>query len=373
MEIINIISSKKNSIVKLVRIDNKMYIAKYYCQHSRSMFIELNILATANHQNIIDMIALLPATNSDPIGILLSKEDTTLCDLLEMHTINLPNKINYLLQIAHGIRYLHQNNIVHLDLKPDNIMITNGIAKIIDFGMAEYVFGTLATRQTKCTATHRPPEAFGQKDIYDIGLNFDIWSFGIIIFEVLSGIPMYKNPAVPKYRNIDNDLSYEHTYSELIDQFIKSIEFRNLVCANLPKNLQSCLDLNPQARPDIDQVIDMLKEEFHNNEIFDRTTQLRLISYDIVTDNELGYKYYDQLLKSATNNYPKVIIYAAFDLIHRLSVLLNGKFDKRYVEQAILICHDFISNRCIISLFKICSLLIIVIFLNFVCPIFFLI
>lgn len=91
-------------------------------------------------------------------------------------------------QIICGINFLHENNIVHLDLKPDNILISNNNIKISDFGSAFI----LPSKHCLCismmtTNLYASPDYFlGSYNPFHL----DVWSLGIIIFQLLTA----KNP-----------------------------------------------------------------------------------------------------------------------------------------------------------------------------------
>lgn len=236
-----ILSSKKNSIVKII---NDKYVAKFYGIKSKSILTEIKIMTELAHPNIISG-RLFPTNDEYFIGILMPKLNYSLDDLLINKQINELTKINYLKQIIHGLSYLHQNRIVHLDLKLDNIMIDNNNSiKIIDFGMSEFLFeDILLTSELKCTATHRPPEGFG----YVINFSFDIWSFGIIVYEMIYGKPIYYNPIIPQYMN-------DKSYDEKMYKFILSNEFQKEIVGFIPDKLKSCLSLDSKKRPNIDEI-----------------------------------------------------------------------------------------------------------------------
>jgi serine/threonine protein kinase len=245
-----ILSSKKNSIVKII---NDKYVAKFYGTKSKSILTEIKIMTMSSHPNIISG-RLFPTNDEYFIGILMPKLNYSLDDLLINGKINEFIKINYLKQIACGLNYLHQNQILHLDLKLDNIMIDyDNTIKIIDFGMSEILFEeNLLTAELKCTATHRPPEGFeyvidnGHK-LYSIDFAFDIWSFGIIVYEVIYGKPIYYNPIVPQYVN-------NETYDNQIYKFILSDEFQKEIVGSIPNKFKSCLNLDSKKRPNIDEI-----------------------------------------------------------------------------------------------------------------------
>lgn len=83
-------------------------------------------------------------------------------------------------QVVAGICYFHQYNIVHRDLKLENLMVNNGVIKIIDFGLAGDC--TNSALNTPCGTLHyTAPEVLNS---YDYGTKADMWSFGMFIIHV---------------------------------------------------------------------------------------------------------------------------------------------------------------------------------------------
>ncbi|AVL94924.1 serine/threonine protein kinase [Moumouvirus australiensis] len=330
---INILSEKQNSTVFSAKLFDKDIIVKYYDIYSRSMFIELNILASCNHSNIVSLENIVNINNG-PILMILEKLDFSLEEIINRFNYSLVDKYIILLQIAYGIKYLHMNNIIHFDIKPDNIMFKNNMCKIIDFGTSEYIFEeNIYINHTKCTVTHRPPEAFNKKKL---NTSFDIWSFGIIIYELLTNCPIHQNEYFPKYVNHD-------TYDNNVYQFIISNKFNNIIDV-LPNKLQSCLDINPKNRPDIEFIIKKLQKFLSNyirKNIFDNNMLLNYSkNYLLVEKNIL-----DNIIINQNN----VSSYIKLDLIHRTGfneniinicdMIFNNKninVDKEYVNKIII-------------------------------------
>lgn len=92
----------------------------------------------------------------------------------------------YCAELLVVLKYLHSNKIVYRDLKPDNVMIdTEGHVKLIDFGFAKQMTG--ARTYTNCgTLGYVAPEVLSETGSgYDYSA--DIWSFGVLIVELLTG------------------------------------------------------------------------------------------------------------------------------------------------------------------------------------------
>ncbi|HEY3055889.1 MAG TPA: protein kinase [Thermoanaerobaculia bacterium] len=107
--------------------------------------------------------------------------------------------VECLIQIADGLSKAHEANIVHRDLKPENIMITgDGYAKILDFGLAKNRTAVLGSRSSVESTEVRPLTAVGalvgtigymspeQVRGEDAGASSDIFSFGCIVYEVMT-------------------------------------------------------------------------------------------------------------------------------------------------------------------------------------------
>lgn len=89
-----------------------------------------------------------------------------------------------------ALEYLHDHNIVYRDLKPENILIDrNGFAKITDFGLSkENITGNTTTNSFCGTPEYLAPEILHRTGH---GKAVDYWSFGALIFEMLTGLPPF--------------------------------------------------------------------------------------------------------------------------------------------------------------------------------------
>jgi serine/threonine protein kinase len=154
---------------------------------------EIKILKEIKHPNILELLDIF----YDKTNLFLSYEllDLDLYHLIEdSKNIVLTESIikGIMLQIFKGMSVVHHNNVIHRDLKPQNILINikEGLVKIADFGMARYIasYERGMTRNV-VTSWYRSPELFFGSSNYTYAV--DIWSIGCIMGELLQKEPMF--------------------------------------------------------------------------------------------------------------------------------------------------------------------------------------
>uniref|UniRef100_A0A915PUX1 Uncharacterized protein n=1 Tax=Setaria digitata TaxID=48799 RepID=A0A915PUX1_9BILA len=103
---------------------------------------------------------------------------------------------NFIRQILQGVQCMHRSNIVHLDLKPDNILLTTNQSnniKIIDFGLAQKLYTDKKATLVFCSAEFCPPEVINAELV---GLSADMWAIGVITYLLLSGSSPFAGKTV---------------------------------------------------------------------------------------------------------------------------------------------------------------------------------
>ena len=159
-------------------------------------------------------------------------------------------------QIAHGIAFVHRAGIVHCDLKPENILFhAPNRPVLIDFGLAYRRGGpnpskgqddTRTTGYIMGTPMYMPPETItGQ--IVNVTPGADVYSFGVMLFEVLAGRPPFELEVLGG----NKQTNLMHLIEQVVDQAPPTIRsIRPEVALAWDELCQRCLEKKPGNRPD---------------------------------------------------------------------------------------------------------------------------
>jgi Tol biopolymer transport system component len=196
---------------------------------------EAKVLASLNHPNIAQIYGI--------------EDRALIMELVDGETVQGPlpleTALNYARQIADALEAAHEKNIIHRDLKPANIMITPaGVVKVLDFGLAAVVQSsdpsnpanspTLTISPTRAgmilgTAGYMSPEQARGKPVHK---RADIWAFGVVLFEMLTGKPLFEGETV----------------SDTLAQVLTKEPDFNRVPLKVRRLLRSCLEKDPNKR-----------------------------------------------------------------------------------------------------------------------------
>lgn len=110
---------------------------------------------------------------------------------LEHQTISLQKLIAFALDIARGMEYIHSQGVIHRDLKPENVLINeDNHLKIADFGIACEEASCDLLADDPGTYRWMAPEMIKRKSY---GKKVDVYSFGLILWEMLTGTIPYED------------------------------------------------------------------------------------------------------------------------------------------------------------------------------------
>jgi eukaryotic-like serine/threonine-protein kinase len=156
--------------------------------NERKRFIhEAQSASALDHHNICTIHEIDESPQGQLFIVMSYYEGETLKSKIEQGPLKVEEAVDIANQVAKGLAKAHTHGIVHRDIKPANIIITkDGVAKIVDFGLAKLGGGTLLTMTgtTIGTVAYMSPEqAQGEK----VDHRTDIWSLGVVLYEMLTG------------------------------------------------------------------------------------------------------------------------------------------------------------------------------------------
>ncbi len=170
---------------------------------------EAQLLAALNHPNIATIYGLELAGDSRALAMELVP-GPTLADRIAQGPMPLEETLPIARQIAEALEYAHERGIIHRDLKPANVKVTpEGKVKLLDFGLAKALADdpaaadlssspTLTAAATRAglilgTAGYMSPEQARGKAV---DRRADIWSFGVVLFEMLAGAQAFGGETI---------------------------------------------------------------------------------------------------------------------------------------------------------------------------------
>jgi serine/threonine-protein kinase len=170
---------------------------------------ERQILAALDHPNIARLLDGGITENGEPYLAMEYVKGSPITAYVEEHGLTTKETLELFLKVCSAIVYAHQNLVVHRDIKPGNILVTeNGEPKLLDLGLAKLMADDLVAMDAEQTQTefraltpaYASPEQLRGGPITTIS---DVYSLGVVLYECLTG----KRPYAIAGQNVDEILS----------------------------------------------------------------------------------------------------------------------------------------------------------------------
>ena len=225
---------------------------------------EAKVLASLSHQNIATLYGLEEHDGQRVLVMELAVGET-LSERLQKGPLPIDEALEIALQIAKGLEAAHEQGVVHRDLKPANVMLSpEGRVKVLDFGLAkawqteevdpDITHSPTVTRQMTqvgavlgTVATMSPEQARGKR----VDNRTDIWAFGCVLFEMLSGHQPFQGETVTDV--LAAVVTREPEWDRLPDA--TPVAVRNLLHRCLQKGAKRRLHSIADARIEIEDAI----------------------------------------------------------------------------------------------------------------------
>lgn len=194
---------RRQVALKIIKLgmDTKSVIARFEA--------ERQALAMMEHPNIAHVLNAGATETGRPFFVMELVHGVKITTYCDENKLDINQRLELFVQVCHAIQHAHQKGIIHRDIKPSNVLITlhDGVPvpKVIDFGIAKATSGDLLTDQTAYTAqepfigtpAYMSPEQadFSQMDI---DMRSDVYSLGILLYELLCGQPPFDQKELLK-------------------------------------------------------------------------------------------------------------------------------------------------------------------------------
>ncbi|CAH1451183.1 unnamed protein product [Lactuca virosa] len=262
----------KKYLVAIKRLDPKAY------QGTNQFTKEVNLVSSFNHPNIIPFVGYCDDANEKIIVFKYASNSSleqNLCDPEKRRCLTWEQRLKICLGAARGIKYLHSgvgehSRVIHRDLKSANILLDENMeANICDFGLSRR---SPRNQQDTRVCTRPCGTSFYMDPVYKergtLSKESDIYSFGVIMFEVSSGMMAYNEwrfedtkelYLIGHVRSYYDDGGLVDGLDRLIDSTIKDqIDMSSFEKFN--KIAHECINLDVSKRPTVDRIINTIVE-----------------------------------------------------------------------------------------------------------------
>lgn len=253
-------------------------------EHSkRKVLQEISIIKNLNHTNIVKLFEVFE--NNKYIFLVL--EHVSQGDLLgfvkQKGKIDESTAKRIFAQVITGVKHCHQNNILHRDIKLDNILLDKNLSvKLCDFGVSRTMKDGQLINEQCGTPAYIAPEIINNKGYRDYFS--DIWSLGIVLFAMLTGTVPFKA------------FNIEDLHKAIFSGKFTCPSYLTPECQNL---IHAMLKLDPYSRITLDQIMnhEWLKAHSKNQNLLNKTEITETIVQKV---SKLGFTK-EYILKSLKN------------------------------------------------------------------------
>ncbi|XP_072341319.1 interleukin-1 receptor-associated kinase 4-like isoform X3 [Scyliorhinus torazame] len=222
---------------------------------------EIKTLEKFQHENLVELLGF-SNDGEHPCLVYAYMPNGSLLDRLACLDNTAPISWNTRCSIAqgtaNGLKYLHENNHIHRDVKSANILLDGiFVPKVSDFGLtraSSHLAQTMLTEKIVGTTAYMAPEAMRG----EITSKSDVFSFGIVLLEIITGLPPVDEHRDPQLLlDIKEEIEDEEmTIEDYIDK--KMQDWDSVAIEKMYLTASQCLNEKKNKRPDIKKVIEVV-------------------------------------------------------------------------------------------------------------------
>ncbi|MBU8901479.1 MAG: protein kinase [Victivallales bacterium] len=212
LDVIKKLGTGSTGIVFQVKKNNANYALKILrsdlapemnqLQRGGRFLSEAKILSNIKHSNIVEIYDYGFSDNYMPYILMEFINGKPLTKIIKKNSINLKERLKIFVQICKAIQFIHKNKVLHRDIKPGNIMISDDLTvKLTDFGLAHIIdmHNPISEIKISGSPAYMSPEAFSETDTIDH--HSDIFSLGILGYELFTGEKPFFGNNIPEMRH----------------------------------------------------------------------------------------------------------------------------------------------------------------------------
>lgn len=265
---------------------------EHNCKRMQQFINEIEILTRLRHQNLVSLYGCTSRRSRELLLVYEYIPNGTLADHLHGEraaegSLTWPIRMNIAVETASALAYLHASDVIHRDVKTNNILLDhNFCVKVADFGLSRLFPNDVTHISTAPQGTlgYVDPE---YHECYQLTDKSDVYSFGVVLIELVSSMPavdMNRHKHEINLANLAISRIQRCAFDELIDpslEFAPDTLVNKRMTISVSKLAFRCLQLDKDIRPTMDEVLDILRKIqsglFHQNEkTFDTSASFNL-------------------------------------------------------------------------------------------------
>ncbi len=214
---------------------------------------EQHILGSLDHPNITRFIDAGLSDSGQRYLVMEYVDGEHLDAFCDHRKLGVSERLRLFLDVCDAVAYAHRNLIVHLDLKPSNILVSqDGVVKLLDFGTSKLIeTNSLLTTTVLATPAYASPEQLRNEPVTTA---CDVYALGAILFELLTGRRPYANSSVAAM--VERAITEQRPESPLNaitaqgaqDRGVTEQRLLQIISGDLQTIVQKCLEARPLER-----------------------------------------------------------------------------------------------------------------------------